>query len=434
MNIHLYRSRYLVPIEADPLKDSALAVKHGRIVALGRHAELERRFPHAPSTDFGDSILLPALINAHTHLELSHFPQWQQQSESCIHARETEGYRGFTDWILHLIRIKQQLGRDAEIYRSAWHTGLHLAQCAGTGYIGDILTTPELSETAAGSLPGRSFVEIIGQDPAQVHARLQHLEHWMEHAPHALWGAAPHAPYTLSQDMLKLCFRTATAHKLPSSIHLGESDEEVELLTASAGPMAEKLYPYVHWEHYLDPPRRMRPLECLQNAGGLRPDTLLVHGVHLNQNEIKAVAASGASVALCPRSNSRLHCGKAPVNAYLDAGVNLALGTDSLASNSSLSIWDEMAFALQWFDGDLAPKQLLDMATRGGARALGLNDDGTLAPGRRATFVVVSPPALPDLEDIAEFLCQSRRGREITALYRDGNRIDLSTCNEDKTV
>jgi cytosine/adenosine deaminase-related metal-dependent hydrolase len=93
-----------------------------------------------------------------------------------------------------------------------------------------------------------------------------------------------------------------------------------------------------------------------------------------------------------------------------------------------------MAFALQWFDGDLAPKQLLDMATRGGAQALGLNDGGTLAPGRRATFVVVSPPALPDLEDIAEFLCQSRRGREITALYRDGNRIDLSTCNEDKTV
>jgi cytosine/adenosine deaminase-related metal-dependent hydrolase len=432
MPTHLYNSRYIVPIEGPPIENAALAVEDGRIIALGEKAQLEQRFSHALCTDFGDSILLPALVNAHTHLELSHFPRWKEQTRTSSEHNEPKGEHGFTTWILRLIEIKKALGRDPEIYRSAWHTGLHLAQCAGTGYIGDILTTPQLSATAADYLPGRGYIEIIGYDPAQIHIRLEHLEHWAEHAAHALWGAAPHAPYTLSQDMLKLSFRTTTTHHLPSSIHLAESDEEVEFLSDASGPMAQELYPYVHWEQHLKPPRRMRPLESLQHAGGLRRDTLLVHGVHLNKREIEKVAASGASVALCPRSNARLHCGKAPAGEYLRAGVPLALGTDSLASNSSLSIWDEMAFALQWFAGELSPRQLLHMATSGGARALGLNDVGTLAQGQRATFVVVSPPALPDLPEVAEFLCQSRRGREITALYREGNKVDLSICNEDK--
>lgn len=293
---------------------------------------------------------------------------------------------------------------------------------------------PQLSATAAEHLPGRGFIEILGHDPQQVHTSLEHLQHWAEHAPHALWGGAPHAPYTLSQDMLKLSFRTTKAHHLPSTIHLAESDEEVEFLSSASGPMAKELYPFVHWEQHLTPPRRMSPLECLQNAGGLRRDTLLVHGVHLNHEEVQAVAASGASVALCPRSNARLHCGKAPAAEYLHAGVPLALGTDSLASNTTLSIWDEMAFALQWFSGDLSPQHLLHMATAGGAKALGLQDVGTLAQGQRASFVVVSPSTLPDLTEVAEFLCHSRRGREVTALYRDGSNIELSNCNEDKAV
>jgi len=434
MPTHIYSSRYIVPIEGSPIEDGALVVDEGRIIALGERTQLEQRFSHAPCTDFGDSILLPALINAHTHLELSHFPRWKEQIRTSTEQHEPRGEHGFTAWILRLIEIKKALGRDPEIYRSAWHTGLHLAQCAGTGYIGDILTTQQLSTTAAERLPGRGYIEIIGHDPTQVHTRLEHLQHWAEHAPHALWGAAPHAPYTLSQDMLKLSFRTTTTRHLPSSIHLAESDEEVEFLSDAAGPLAQELYPYVHWEQHLKPPRRMRPLESLQHAGGLRRDTLLVHGVHLNKREIDEVAASKASVALCPRSNARLHCGKAPAGEYLRAGVPLALGTDSLASNGSLSIWDEMAFALQWFGGDLSPQQLLHMATYGGARALGLNDVGTLAQGQRATFVVVSPPALPDLPELAEFLCQSRRGREITALYRNGNKVDLSNCNKDVSV
>lgn len=437
MNLHLYTSRYMVPISSPPFEQGALAVQDGRIVALGPAAEIIRRFPHAPCTDYGDSILLPALINAHTHLELSHFPRWQEITREQPDGRlptcaaKAEADHGFTAWILRLIEIKKNLGRDPQIYHHAWHTGLQLAQSSGTGYIGDILTTPQLSATAAQHLPGRGYIEILGHDPLQVHTRLEHLEHWAGHAPQALWGAAPHAPYTLSQDMLKLSFRTTAAHHLPSSIHLAESAEEVEFLCNATGPMAQKLYPYVNWKQHISPPRRMRPLECVRQAGGLRSDTLLVHGVHLNRAEIDLVAASKASVALCPRSNARLNCGKAPVADYLRAGIPLALGTDSLASNSTLSLWDEMAFALQWFEGAISAPQLLHMATCGGARALQLNDVGILAPGKRATFVVISPPALPDLPTVADFLCHSRRGREITALYREGNVVDLSSCNKE---
>lgn len=267
MPTHLYNSRYIVPIAGAPIEDGSLAVKDGKIVALGEKKQLGQRFPRALSTDFGDSILLPALINAHTHLELSHFPRWQRQTRTFTEQKEPNGEHGFTAWILRLIEIKKALGSDPEIYRNAWHTGLHLAQKAGTGYIGDILTTPQLSATAAAHLPGRGYIEIIGHDPAQVHTRLEHLEHWAEHASHALWGAAPHAPYTLSQDMLKLSFRTTTTHHLPSSIHLAESDEEVEFLSSASGPMARELYPYVHWEQHLNPRAACAPSNLCNTAG-----------------------------------------------------------------------------------------------------------------------------------------------------------------------
>lgn len=212
---------------------------------------------------------------------------------------------------------------------------------------------------------------------------------------------------------------------------MAESDEEVDFLHSAAGPMARQLYPYVRWEHHVQPARNMRPLECLQQAGGLRPRTLLVHAVHINKTEVDQIAASGASVVLCPRSNARLDCGKAPAAEYLRHNVPLALGTDSLASNSSLSIWDEMAFALQWFAGALSPEKLLHMATQGGAAALQISDAGSLSPGKRATFQVITPSTLPDRPELFNFLCNSRRGREISAMYRDGIQLDLSRCSEE---
>jgi len=119
-----------------------------------------------------------------------------------------------------------------------------------------------------------------------------------------------------------------------------------------------------------------------------------------------------------PKSNATLNVGKAPVVAYLEAGIPLALGTDSLASSQSLSIWDEMAFAYDWFSGEAKPCEWLQIATLGGANALGLQDRmGQLSPGLEASFQVVTLPELPQLAELEEALCSNGRDVKVTHLY-----------------
>ncbi len=131
----------------------------------------------------------------------------------------------------------------------------------------------------------------------------------------------------------------------------------------------------------------MMPVEYLQQQGGLFPENLLVHGVQLREKEIALLAAEKMSLALCPRSNARLKVGRAPASELLKAGVNLCLGTDSLASCDSLSIWDEMAFAHRWFEGQLDAPSLFRMATLAGAQALGLDHcSGSLEKGKKRVF------------------------------------------------
>ena len=138
------------------------------------------------------------------------------------------------------------------------------------------------------------------------------------------------------------------------------------------------------------------------------PSTLLVHGVQVAEADVERIAASGAAVVLCPRSNVRLGVGLPPVELYRRHNVPLALGTDSLASCDSLSVWDEIAFVRERFVAILSPAEILDIATRGGARALGLEGEmGELAPGRGAHFQVIAPKGLPAASELEEFLCSS---------------------------
>ncbi|MCD6526118.1 MAG: amidohydrolase family protein [Desulfuromonas sp.] len=411
----LYQSRYLVPVSSSAQENGAIVVDGEQIVAVGSTQSLKIEFPKAEVVDFGDSILLPTLVNAHTHLELSDFAQWavetaQPQAEAAT----------FTDWILRLIRIKIALGVDVERYRRSWLAGLEQSLASGCGLLGDVLATPDFYATVAEQLPGRCFIEVLGQDPQRVYSQWQRLDHCIENWPDAHWGAAPHAPYTVSEDLLKQSYRYTTSHHLRSSIHIAESADEMEYLQHNRGPMAELLYPFVGWQHHLSQPRNIRPLAALQRAGGLNPGTLLVHGVYLDDNEIAAVADSGCSMVLCPRSNAQLNCGVAPAAAYLRAGVPLALGTDSLASNESLSMWDEMAFALDWFSGQLSAQQLLHMATIGGAQALGFSDTGHLAVNTRASFQVLSPQHLPELDRIYPFLCDRERNNDVSLVVING--------------
>ena len=427
----LYRSRYLVPVSSPALEQGAIVVENGRIIAIGAANILEARYPQCQHHDYGDAVLLPAFVNAHTHLELSHYPQWHTAwAEKTGEDVALGAGAGFVDWLLRLIQVKIDRGTDPEQYRQAWHAGLHQALATGTGQLGDIMATTDLVAEAAHHLFGRCFIEVIGQDPARVNRQLQQIEDSINAWPEAYFGAAPHSPYSLSYELLKQCYRQCNTYTggqhIRSSMHIAESSDEVEFLATSSGPIADQLYPFVGLQQHVPPPRNIRSLQLLEQVGGLHADTLLVHGVHLNQQEIAQVAAAGCSMVLCPRSNAQLNVGVAPAAQYLRAGVPLALGTDSLASNESLSLWDEMEFALDWFNGDLSPQQLLHMSTLGGARALhgdcGSDEmsAGQLAVGAPATFQVVQPDSLPALDRIYPFLCRSKRSNEVQQVVVDG--------------
>jgi cytosine/adenosine deaminase-related metal-dependent hydrolase len=158
----------------------------------------------------------------------------------------------------------------------------------------------------------------------------------------------------------------------------------------------------------------------LEKLGGLFPENLLVHGVHLDDTDIELLGRNKMSLALCPRSNERLKVGKAPARQMLNAGVNLALGTDSLASNDSLSIWDEMHFAAHWFAGELDAPTIFAMATQQGADALGVGADyGSLSVGKKSSFQLVSAPDAT-AGALHEYFTSGIATDAIMQIYRDG--------------
>lgn len=408
----LFCARYLLPVGAPLIEGGALLVEGGRILAVGPCHALITAQPGAEVIDFGEATILPPLVNAHTHLELTDFPQWAEM------AGEGDEPADFVDWILRLVRVRRAVNDGAA--RDSLARGLQQSLAAGTGAVGDILTTLDAAGGYADTpLPGRVFAEVLGLDPVQVAARLAAIGKHLGTPPGPVlaWGLSPHAPYTLSRETLAMAIAFADEHALPLAIHRAETAEEVRFLTEGQGPL-ERLYLAAGWPW---PPKLAEvPYAKVGSEGG----GLLIHGVHLRDDEIGAVARAGQHVVLCPRSNSRFGATRAPLVALRQAGVPLAIGTDSRASSPSLSVWEELAFARSWFAGVLEPEAWLEIATLGGAKALGLTGRaGRLAAGMAASFQVVTVPPGAAPATLVEALCAG--GTEITvqALFICGENV-----------
>lgn len=409
----LLRSRYLLPGAGEPvIEDGALLLAGGRIVAVGSYSSLRQ---HAATLiDYGDALILPPLVNAHCHLELADFPQW---AATC---HETTVPANFVDWIRQLVRVRRQVGSDPVIPSAA--AGIQQLLASGTGAVGDILTTPAaLAPLLASPLLGRIFFETIGLEAE----RFSPLLHAAQAAAAQLHlplrgGLSPHATYTVSAAHLQAAVQMASAADLPLAIHCAESPEESDFLREGRGAIATELYAAAGWP-LPDSAPGLSPVAWLAAHGALSAQTLLIHGVQVDANDAAQIAASGATVVLCPRSNARLGVGTAPIRLYREAGVRLALGTDSLASNDTLSLWDEIAFARSVYP-ELSPVELLDLATRGGARALGLAAEmGVLSRGYGAHFQVLRTVASPLSGELVDSLCCGEH--QVSALWLSGAEV-----------
>lgn len=416
MNATLYRARFMLPVASPLIEDAGLLVEGGTVRALGPYRELAAAHVAGQSIDFGDAVLLPPMANAHTHLELTGYPSW------CGAWQDKPAPGSFIGWIRHLIRIKRNLPRES--YAASIRAGIRACLRSGCAAVGDVLSMHAARAAYQGSpLLGRLYFELLGQDPAVARRQLAALDALFDEAPFGRLtaGLSPHSPYTLAPAVFDELLAHARRKHWPVSLHLAESPEEVAFLTTACGAIAEQLYPFVGWQEQLPEAAGLRPVPYLMARTPLPQPLLLAHGVQVTAAEVAQIKSCRASLVLCPRSNAQLGVGKAPVAAYRQAGVPLALGTDSLASVPTLSLWDELAFAQEWFPAVMSAQDWLEVATLGGARALGLAERmGSLAAGRPATFQVVATPAAADAASLVARLCAAGPKTRVLALCIDG--------------
>ncbi len=369
MRLELLTARSIL-LDAETLLDGGgVLVGEGRIQALGRDRHEALRLAgqsDAEVIDLGEGVITPGLVNAHAHLELSAL-------EGLL-----PGDRGLVPWIGALLRERERLGsRELE---AGVLEGAARLRATGTTAVGDIDSTG-----AAGALLGRLPLRTViyrelldGGEPARGAAVLETIAERLPPTPRVLEGLAPHAPHTASAFLLEGCARRARRHHLPVTIHWAESLEEVSWLRDGSGPFAG----------LLGSSPECRGLERLETAGFEGTCLSLVHANHVDRHDLETVARWGATLVHCPGTHRFFGREPAPLSSWIDQGVDIALGTDSLASNGDLDLRREMAL-LRAAHPELSPECVFDWATRGGARALGLSGEiGELRVGAWADLAV----------------------------------------------
>ncbi len=381
----LHRAHWVLPVVIPPIHDGAVARRGETIVDVGPAHDVRSRHPGAETVDLGEAILLPGLVNAHTHLSLT-----------ALAGAAPRG-TGFLDWLGYTAQAARAL--DADAVRRSVCAGLDESFRLGTALVGDIATRTEGVEDilAHPVMRARIFFESLGVSEPRARERLDDAKRRAlalrdEAAARGLdrvrAGLSPHAPYSVWPSHWSEAAAFARAHDLLWSSHIAESPDEVEFLTRGTGPLRDYLVALGVWDGTFPVPGRPA-IDLLTDTAALDERALLVHAIHLDEEAIARIAASGASVCLCPRSNAYLGLPPPPVEVLMRHGTKLCLGTDAKASNDDLSVWAEMR-ALGRIAPHIPARRLVEMATSSGARALGFSGlAGTIRPGDRSPLLTV---------------------------------------------
>lgn len=377
-----YHARWVVPITAPSIHDGTVAVDDGRIAYVGPRASA----PAGEDLDLEDAVLLPGLVNAHTHLELTAFRGLMPDVP-------------FRDWIVCLQTAKVSV-MTPERYLDAARLGIAEGLRSGvTTYADTCDSGVALAAMCEMGVRGIMYQEVFAPsaDDARVadaiaglRRRLTELE--PRQTPLVRLGISPHAPYTVSDPLFAFAARAG----YPVAVHIAESEAETRFVRDGDGPFADGLrnrgIPVA--------PRARSPIALLDTLGVLDARPLLIHAVRIDDADIAAIARARATVAHCPVSNAKLGHGIAPLDRLLGANVAVGLGSDSMAANDRMDLLEEARVATlaqrtrTGRPDAIAPRDALALATLGGARALGVADRiGSLEVGKDADLAAFPLPA-----------------------------------------
>jgi len=366
------RADYLFPGDGDVIADAWLVIEDGLIADLGSA-------DHDVDVDLGRSAIIPPLVNAHTHLEFSDL------------AKPIPAGGDFSQWIEAVIDNRVERTHDDADSVAAISRGLEETQRYGCCQVAEIATTAWNTTEASTVVGGIQFLELLGIDAARIDVQVELAKRFLAAGKDPASrnfrrGLSPHAPYSTSMALVEAAVALARGFDVPVAMHLAETKEELQLLQGQSGPLADFLVRRGIWPppHITGPTRPMDYLQRLADA----PRALIIHGNYLTSEERAFLAARPhMSVVYCPRTHAHFGHPRYPLAELLDAGVRVALGTDSRASNPDLNLWAEAQFVAR-HHLDVSPAQVLQMVTTASAEAL-LGTPTRLQPGAAASFSVV---------------------------------------------
>lgn len=411
-------------MDSAPINNGAMVVDGDQIIAVGEKDELSKKYPNAEIQNFSNHVLMPGLINAHAHLEMTYHRDYPFDP-----VRSIATHVNFIEWLIGCIEYKKK--QPPQKLTEAINAGLDSCVESGTTCVGDMGSFegifPLLKDKGIRSAVFPELMVYDSHVAKDLYQSALALVEKYENYDSGLitMGLAPYSPFTLSRNILKILAEYCRSSNIPLMLHAAESFSEVEFFYNSSGDIAERYFPYTGWGEDLPPNFKKTTVEYLEDIQFLKAKPILVGCVHTTPTDLDRIVASKAKVVLSPRANKYLQVGEAPLESIVEKGICVALGTDGIASNANLSLWDELRFVQEELakneSNQVGGEDLLKMITKNASQVLDLQDSiGTLTPNKKADYIVIDASDIPSTGDLYSNLIKTTKGYHIQKVVVNG--------------